>query len=93
MYLEKTQMLTVSTAHLTYETLENLKQICKESSALVCYEKGNYGYFVYLTHEVKTLDIPKDLKAMLQLAFDNDCELICFDCDGELVEGYENYHF
>lgn len=93
MYLEKTQLLTVSTAHLTFETLENLERTCQETGELTCYPKSHYGYFIYLNGEPSYLEIPNDLKVMLKLAFDEGCNIICFDCDGELVDGFKNYHY
>lgn len=92
MNLEKTQMLTVAMTHLTYDTLENFAKICANSGKLVCYPKSDYGYFVYLLGEPSNLDIPSDLKTILKLAFDEDCSLVCFDCDGFEIEGFETYH-
>ena len=48
--LEITKMLTISTGHVTQQTLNMLKREGEENNFCLCvYPKDKFGYFIYLT--------------------------------------------
>lgn len=93
------KMLTVSTNHVTEKTLQALKSegIC-DKMQLSVYVKGTanngpeYGLYIDIVPENLNWDsFPRDLSPLIKLAVDNDCSVLCLDCDGPELEGYEIY--
>ncbi|MBD5585169.1 MAG: hypothetical protein HDQ88_08805 [Clostridia bacterium] len=90
-------IMTVSTAHLTPNTLKRLETADMYDSTfanIACYPKildgENIGWFIYpcipssQIHE----DIPEDLKAILDLAEFCNASVICLDSDGPIVDRF-----
>lgn len=97
--LEISKVLTVSSGHVTENTFEalSLDGLVNEIM-LPVYSKsapGNgegFGLYVYI--EPKCLEqgkIPEDLMPLIRLAQENDCSILCLDCDGPELEGYPVY--
>lgn len=97
--LDTQKMLTISTAHITPETAKLLNELAtgKTKSAnniitenIAVYTKDTYGWFIYCVNHVPyKLKDPndknkyKDLRNIIELAHDIDCDIICLDCDYE----------
>ncbi|MFF0828771.1 hypothetical protein ACFYU8_17795 [Brevibacillus sp. NPDC003359] len=76
--------LDLSTAHLTNETMNELKD---PDFPVSVYAKGLYGWFIYVPEKNDELeDIPNDLKNLFSYARINKCELISIECDGLINE-------
>ena len=96
--MEITRMLTISTAHISKETADLLAgefpmQIVPAWEMSVgIYSKEDFGWYIY-TSPLDRIDpsMPEDLAACLRLAHKHDCEVLCLDCDGEVVEGLPVY--
>ena len=83
-------MLTLSTAHIKKTTNNWLENEPECFSPLVAYKKDEYDWFVcVLTEECKQM--PDDLTNILNLAKENNCDWICLDCDGGILEGLPVY--
>lgn len=82
------RMLTLSTGHITKETsilLDNDKM------EVVAYRKDDYGWFVTCWNLDGTL--PDDLRACAEYAEKNECDWLCLDCDGSVVDDLPAYHW
>lgn len=94
------RMLTVSTGHVTKDTLALLEREANgyDDAGITAYGKSGYGYFVYLMeddnpHQTTDRDgnptygrnVPADLVAMMQYARDMGCQVLCLDADGARV--------
>lgn len=93
--MEITRMLTISTAHISRETAATL-DFDDDTLAWECcisiYKKENYGWLIYASDaETEDPDMPDDLGACIRLARKNDCEWLCLDCDGEILETLPTY--
>lgn len=98
--LDIEKMLTLSTAHITEETSGKLETEPNTDDMSLCvYEKAEYGFFIYIDENVirRIADndnaIPEDLRACLKLAIDNDCKVLCLDCDGIEVDELQTYEW
>ena len=86
--LDISKMLTVSTVHITNKTASKLG--FDEFEDIPVFEKGEFGWLVcalcidYLDDAEN--QIPADLFAAMMLARSNDCEWLCLDHDGEIVD-------
>ena len=101
--MEITKMLTLSTVHITEETCEMLSMCASGKRAnynldgLVVYKKAEFGYFLYICKDSvddpakfgKTF--PDDLRVVISLAMHCDCELLCLDQDGPVMDFLESY--
>ena len=99
---EISQMLTLSTAHLSRETREAMSDPdFIDEVAPAIYPKTilgtTYGWFVYMARcadqddeDFKTL--PEDLTAAIALANKLNCSVICFDADADPVENLTTYN-
>lgn len=89
--LEIAKTLTLSTSHIKESTAQFLNDESREH--LTVYAKNEFGWFIYITdqidHEV-TL-ITDDLSAVIQLALDNECSILCLDADGPIVDELNLY--
>jgi len=90
--MEITKMLTVSTAHIMKNTPELLNDGIR---GLVIYKKDEYGWFIFVPSYDKEYNnlslIMPDLHRLLVFAKDMDCEWLCLDCDGEILEYFQTY--
>lgn len=87
---EFTQMLTISTLHVSEETAEKLDAVCDDSMAVdhwmpPVYEKDGYGWFIYVDPDRMDEDIPTDLKAVLTYAATSGCTWLCMDADADPI--------
>lgn len=79
--MESGKYLNLSTAHLSDATKSILEKQ-PEQIDIPVYPKGDYGWFIYVTHGLINWDnIPADLAACMTLAAKNNCDIICFDSD------------
>ena len=93
--MEISKMLTVSTSHISKETAGLLTEICDYSkeSELIIYPKrfkeDYYGWFIFVSEELVIDDMykntPKDLMRCLLLALKMECDWLCLDRDGEVL--------
>lgn len=93
--MEISRMLTVSTAHISEETNCWLSD-CDSFSfpvPIVVYPKEEYGWFIHKikVRSVNLMDIPKDLAALVRMADALECDWLCLDRDGELVDNLPIY--
>lgn len=90
--LEITNLLTISTAHITESTAAFLDN--KDREELVVYEKGEFGWFIalttyYLEDELK--QIPDDLAKIIYFALGANCQWLCLDQDGDVINGLPTF--
>lgn len=99
--LEISKILTVCTGHVSEETYDKLL-IDGEKNEIMCpvYTKAapnggeDFGLYIYLNPDcVKEGHIPDDLMQLITLAQENDCDILCLDCDGPEVEGLTIYEW
>ena len=83
------KMLTLSTGHITKET-SNLLDI--DEMETVVYRKDEYGWFV-TCWDLDDDTLPDDLRACAEYAEKNECDWLCLDCDGPVVDGLPVYHW
>ena len=85
--MEISKILTLSTAHITESVSEALDNDPNTNElGLTVYKKADYGWFIYIPEDYdKTAKegLPECLKACIDLALKNDCNILCLDCDGE----------
>ena len=102
MELEITRMLTISLSHISRETADLINDECDtwwNSSLPACYTKGEYGYMIHVPEDYLVSgedgveetypDVPDDLHDCMLLARENNCQWLCFDRDGLVVDGLE----
>lgn len=97
--MEISKMLTISTCHVTPDTLELMGEDANGANNfpfLGIYEKMDFGYFIYIQKEVFEEAagngmVGDDLKAVVALAIENGCGLLCLDCDGEELDCLTDY--
>lgn len=99
--IEIEKMITVSSAHVTQDTFDRLMNDpdCDEIG-LPIYEKvgpnggESFGMYIYIdSYEKRQAGIPDDLMALIKIAQDNDCSIICLDCDGQELENCTLYEW
>ena len=82
------RILDISTAHVSGRTAELIR--CERLHAFaVIFEKGDYGWLVYVPSEPGNEDhpdFPADLKAVMVFARKLDCDWIMFDRDGVILD-------
>lgn len=93
--LEITKMLTVSSAHVTQETFDRLVMDNENNKiGLPVYTKNisnnseNYGLYIYINPDINRGIVPSDLMPLIDLAVNNDCDILCLDGDGPELTDY-----
>ncbi|MCM3716287.1 hypothetical protein M3202_19775 [Alkalihalobacillus oceani] len=89
--MEISKMLTLSTIHLS---LESLKLLNLGETDMISYEKEGYGWFIYLGDEYFhniIEELPQDIKRLAEVARENDCLWICLDGDGPVMDNLDVY--
>lgn len=87
--MEINKMLTISTAHISEETA---KLLDKDEIGIPVFNKGNYGWFIFVPQYNDYVSyIPKDLNHLLTFAKDCDCDWLCLDADGEILDYLETF--
>lgn len=91
--LEISKCLTLSTAHIKDETKAYIeKEIANPSQGtMIAYEKESYGYFIYIMQDEPLDTLPIDLQQVIELARENDCEIICLDAAGPVYSCLPTY--
>ena len=91
--MEIAKMLTLSTAHISEESVVMLeREVDKDKMGLIVYTKGEFGFWIYCPaaliedEEYGKEYIPEDIWNCMKLAQDNDCTWLCLDCDGEIID-------
>ena len=91
--MEISRMLTISTAHITESTAKELENFGPPIPDWLCwlsvYTKSDYGWWIFVDDSEPTT--PSDLAACLRLARRHNCEWLCLDCDGEIVDELPTY--
>lgn len=98
---EITKMLTISTGHVTEETMEALSlesMVNKFGLPVYCKTTGdngeNYGVFIYLLPDhIDWNKIPGDLAPVMMFAIENNCGVLCLDRDGKELENFPTYEW
>lgn len=87
--MEIRKVLGLSTAHIRETTANLLERESDENNLGLTVYPFAYGYWVFVNNSITEKDnedydsnIPKDLMECMQLAHQNDCQWIQFDCDG-----------
>lgn len=86
------KMLTLSTAHVSTNTGAILDS--QHYSELIVYEKECSGWFIYLGSESLQINLeklPSDLRDVIMLALQNDCQWLCLDVAGEELAELPTY--
>lgn len=87
--MEISKMLTVSTAHINKETAKMLDG----DIDIVIYDKGVYGWFIHIPDDPEEYNIPQELLKLMKFAKDLDCDWLCLDSDGEILDYLETYEW
>lgn len=92
--MEICKMLTISTAHISFDTMRHLQD---DDTGVIAYPKEldgvRYGYVILADGSEEYLDeAPDDLRACIELALDNDCAWLVIDCDGEVLNELPVYN-
>lgn len=89
------KVLTISTAHISAETEEQLCNGDMDEAGLTVYEKGDFGYWIFIDPATEVLwhkdEIPEDLMRCIKLAQKNDCSWLCLYCNGDEVPDMPTY--
>lgn len=97
--MEITRCLTISTGHITAQTMQQLeKEPEMNQIQLSVYRKGDFGYWIYCPQNMLTTlnngkYIPEDLWKCMCLANTNDCEWLCLDSDGQEIADLPLYEW
>lgn len=89
---EINRMITLSTAHIKESTADYLNDETRED--LIVYPKLDFGWFICVDTDCidEELErIPEDLAAVIRFAKENDCQWVCLDCDGPIVDDLPQY--
>lgn len=89
-------MITLSTAHITEETSHLLDdEWVVDKWGLIVYAKGSYGWFIHIPEDVdfstEDCKTPQDLRRCIQYTINVDCEWLCLDRDGDIVDELPTY--
>lgn len=88
--MEIDRRLTLSTAHICQDTAEKMGNHLLD---LTIYEKGKYGWIIYVDPEIAGKKIPQDLSSVLKTAEKARCIWLCLDCDGEKIKNLPTYEW
>lgn len=93
--MEISRMLTLSTAHITEETVMGLEEAVNNTDSdidLCVYQKEEYGFFIHISDDWQEgHKIPSDLRDCIELADNHNCKWLCLDRDGEVTEKLHVY--
>lgn len=90
--LDIQKMLTVSTSHICERTYNLLKVEPNENNlCLSVYEKADFGFYIPITNQIEMEHLPEDLKRLIQLTKDLNCDVLCLDCDAEIIRYLPTY--
>ena len=93
-FAEISKMMTFGTVHISEKTAELMESNhdfnIRELSNLSVYEKGDYGWIIYVP-EYEVTEGPEDLLRLINIARQNDCTWLCIDSDGPEVDNLPKY--
>lgn len=83
--MEISKMLTISTAHISQETVKfiNNNNIASFS--------GEYAWIIYTKDNTEIL--PNDLKEAVRIANNKKCDWLRLDCDGEILNNLKQFEW
>ena len=98
---EISKMLTLSTAHITVQAINELEEDADAKSAFgpVVYKKAGYGFFIYvpkdmeLWEETKKEIRSKDILDVMEYARAAGCEWLMIDRDGPVEDDLTVYEW
>ena len=86
------KILTISTSHIKPETSFKLANNHKTSEIPVTvYSQGDFGWFIYFSKNPDMENMPEDLALCINLAMENECSVLCLDCDGQIIKDMPTY--
>ena len=97
--LDITRVLNLSTAHITQDTADTLARCALNNDYIpLCsvYERGEYGWYVYIDDSDDPNFIPdelSDIRDCIIFALKHDINCICFDRDADTVIGLPVYNW
>jgi len=92
--MEISKMLTISTAHITEKTADLLEiELDNDNMQLCVYNRADFGWFIHIPDDCEDCDIPQDLLTLIKFAKDIECDWLCLDCDGEVLEYLDSYEW
>ena len=97
--LDITRVLNLSTAHITKNTADTLDRCALNNDYIpLCsvYEKGEYGWYVYIDDSDNPYlisDELSDIRDCIIFALKHDINCICFDRDADTVIGLPVYNW
>ena len=89
-----TKMVTISTGHIKESTVEFL-----DNSLILSIYRTPYNYTIWIENDTKNYfedcktEIPNDLWACIMFAHNLDCQWLCLDGDGEIVDELPVYEW
>ena len=88
---EIARMMVLSTQHLASRTATEWMPICPWS----CFEKGEYGWFIYVACDGVTDErtVPLEVRSALHVARQAGCEWVMFDRDGPVRDDLPHYEW
>ena len=88
--MDITRCLTISTAHIKKSTANMVD--AEEIFDMVVYKKDELGWWIVTSPNIlRDPDVPSDLKTCVELALQYDCEWLCLDRDGEVLDNLPTY--
>lgn len=90
------QILTISTSHIKPSTAEALANNHETGDLPVSvYNKGDFGWFIYFSPNNinHAKELPKDLHDCILLAKENNCQILCLDCDAPTMDSLPTFSY
>ena len=89
--------ITISTAHIKEETVNFLESLCDDKNVdcpIVAYKKGDVGYWIYVPSDfagITDKKVPSDLWCSIAFAHRNECQWLCLDRDGQIINSLQRF--
>ena len=99
--MEITSMLTLSTAHIRLQTVNQLNtEGSPAEKCLVIFPKREYGWFIhipcdyeeFLAYDISS-DFPNDLRVLMDYCHEHGIEWLCLDRDGPEEDDFPTYQW
>ena len=90
--LDIAKVLTISTSHIKKETAALLDDKSWDGGISV-FEKGEFGWWIYIPSYYSGENIPQDLNDCILLARKHGCEWLCLDRDAEELDFLKTYEW
>lgn len=91
--MEISNMLTLSTGHITEETSELLSREPDDNTLQLTFYPNTFGGFLYVNNIDSSIieTLPQDLSACVSLAQKQNCQWLQFDCDADEIDELPTY--